>query len=316
MKYFLASVLALVAGAQTADKKMHPVAAATAAAAQTADKKMLHMAKKGEHVTLIKRQEGAAAEAKKEKKTHLRRLAPLVVESPGEAGSQMHADAYHGQGYCGGGVNTLMPNAQATPLSCWTACEAELGGSLVAIDAWRGHTFGFEDFKCFCQDKCDCMMNVGLDEISVKGRGSLQAPIFYATHDKNNVELDPAVPIYSPKPDLPAACPQSYYDDFRVYQGSARLYTGKASSEDPIDRAHNDFFNDFGNPDHFKGHEGNATALAAGFQCKQFTTKVACTSHVSAEYACEWQHTFGGRCRPVVAQGRPFNAGPMPTRRQ
>lgn len=249
-------------------------AAATSEAETEAEhtKRIQNLHKMGAHTILLKHNRVVENPATANK-PRLRALAPLTVD---KAGTDISADKYHGQGWCGGGQNFLIDHlvqgdtTTSGAEACWAECEAELGASLVAVDAWDDSflydfegvsgseeeraaapscmlhfakaacegeascewlsSFGgrcrevtggvtpgaptskpsaeptrspaptleptvpptyFAGYKCFCQDKCDCMMNKGPDIVTVKER---------ATDD------------VGPKPDLPDSCDQSYYE--------------------------------------------------------------------------------------------------------
>ena len=60
-----------------------------------------------------------------------------------------------GKGWCHSGLDELM-GCTVSPGNCWEMCEDAYGDGLVAID-WD------DDGSCFCQNDCQCMVDVGND---------------------------------------------------------------------------------------------------------------------------------------------------------
>ena len=128
-----------------ADKKM-----------DAGDKKKQHQVrqrrkKRGAHVTLKKNAQRSAA------------TSALGIEGEKESDGggdarQLNYDAYHGEGWCGGGVDEYV-NGADDAWECWDKCEDLLGGALVAIDFWEDY---FQ--SCYCQDACDCMENTWFND--------------------------------------------------------------------------------------------------------------------------------------------------------
>jgi hypothetical protein len=74
-----------------------------------------------------------------------------LVSSP--SGTTNHGA---GMGWCVGGLNDEPPGGcTASPGGCYLLCLDWMGDDLVAIDWWD------EDGRCYCQDDCECMAEIG-----------------------------------------------------------------------------------------------------------------------------------------------------------
>jgi len=88
-------------------------------------------------------------------------------ESEPEPEPEEPLDEYQGAGWCHGGADDGIGNMN-TASECWDACESKYSSALVAIDWWQG--------SCYCQDACECMANVGDDDVTLLVKKDFELP--------------------------------------------------------------------------------------------------------------------------------------------
>ena len=81
-------------------------------------------------------------------------------DDQGQDDGNSEYDEYQGNGWCGGGIDYELGYTYSA-LECWGACASKFNSTLVAID-WAAD-FG----ECYCQDACECMEDVGDDNITL-----------------------------------------------------------------------------------------------------------------------------------------------------